>query len=377
MAIYGPVVDTAPELRSLGSSQRAGAGAIRVLVDPMGDFSIPPALYLHIPGRTDPDAPPNIYAPDDNAGRWIQATKVSATWIVGDTAPSGSTGNVNDLYLNRLTGEYYLKTGASAWTLQGDLSLPGSSWLTGSGVPAGGLGLTGDFYLRSNGDFYEKTGTTTWTLRGSLIGPPGPEGPPNSLAIGSVTTGAAGSPASASITGDAPSQTLNLTIPQGSAGPAGPTGAVTAASALVLQEQSSDPTTGADELDIYNLSNELWWRGESNGTPRQVAATNRRQQFTQAQRSNVVALADGATVAIDAAASNMFTLTIAASRTLANPSNLAIGDNFVIRVTASTNTLTLGSAYQLVTGAAARTGNFILQCYCWDGVNLDVFCVAR
>jgi hypothetical protein len=46
----------------------------------------------------------------------------------------------------------------------------------------------------------------------------GRDGAPNSLAIGTVTTGAAGSAASATITGTAPSQTLNLTIPKGDAG---------------------------------------------------------------------------------------------------------------------------------------------------------------
>jgi hypothetical protein len=62
----------------------------------------------------------------------------------------------------------------------------------------------------------------------------GPAGPANSLAIGTVTTGAAGSSASAVITGTAPSQTLSLTIPrgdqgiqgiQGIQGPIGATGA--------------------------------------------------------------------------------------------------------------------------------------------------------
>lgn len=46
----------------------------------------------------------------------------------------------------------------------------------------------------------------------------GPTGPANSLAIGTVTTGAAGSSASATITGTAPSQTLDLTIPKGDQG---------------------------------------------------------------------------------------------------------------------------------------------------------------
>src|SRR5574343_767248 len=46
-------------------------------------------------------------------------------------------------------------------------------------------------------------------------------GEPNSLSVGTVTTGAAGSSAAVTITGDAPSQTVNLTIPQGATGPAG------------------------------------------------------------------------------------------------------------------------------------------------------------
>ena len=46
----------------------------------------------------------------------------------------------------------------------------------------------------------------------------GPAGPPNELAIGTVTTGAPGSAAAASISGTAPSQVLNLTIPAGAAG---------------------------------------------------------------------------------------------------------------------------------------------------------------
>ena len=43
--------------------------------------------------------------------------------------------------------------------------------------------------------------------------------------IGTVTTGAPGSQASASITGTSPNFILNLTIPQGATGPTGPTGA--------------------------------------------------------------------------------------------------------------------------------------------------------
>jgi hypothetical protein len=50
------------------------------------------------------------------------------------------------------------------------------------------------------------------------VGPIGPAGPPNALAIGTVTTVPDGTPAGASITGTAPTQTLNLTIPAGPQG---------------------------------------------------------------------------------------------------------------------------------------------------------------
>ena len=76
-----------------------------------------------------------------------------------------------------------------------------------------------------------------------LIGPQGPvgatgstgaTGPANSLAIGAVSTGAAGSNASATITGTAPSQTLDLTIPRGDKGDTGDTGATGPANSLTI-----------------------------------------------------------------------------------------------------------------------------------------------
>ncbi len=55
------------------------------------------------------------------------------------------------------------------------------------------------------------------------VGPRGPVGPANSLSIGSVTTRTDGV-ATASITGTAPNQILNLDIPRGPQGPQGPQG---------------------------------------------------------------------------------------------------------------------------------------------------------
>lgn len=51
-------------------------------------------------------------------------------------------------------------------------------------------------------------------------GATGPTGATPTLTIGTVTTGAPGTDASATITGTAPDFILNLTIPQGPTGPA-------------------------------------------------------------------------------------------------------------------------------------------------------------
>ena len=54
---------------------------------------------------------------------------------------------------------------------------PGSVWRSGSGAPAGGLGIVGDWYLNTaNGDVYEKTGASAYTLRDNLTGPQGEPG---------------------------------------------------------------------------------------------------------------------------------------------------------------------------------------------------------
>ena len=52
----------------------------------------------------------------------------------------------------------------------------------------------------------------------------GPAGPANTLSVGTVTTGAAGSSAAVTITGSAPTQTVNFTIPRGDTGATGATG---------------------------------------------------------------------------------------------------------------------------------------------------------
>lgn len=62
----------------------------------------------------------------------------------------------------------------------------GSVIYNGSGAPAGGLGVVGDYYIdTATGDLYEKTGASTWTFLMSILGATGPAGPTGA-------TGAAG-----------------------------------------------------------------------------------------------------------------------------------------------------------------------------------------
>ncbi len=99
-----------------------------------------------------------------------------------------------------------------------------------------------------------------------LVGPTGPQGDPgpaNSLSIGTVTTGNAGSSASATITGTSPSQTLNLTIPrgdQGVQGPQGETGPIGPTGATGLNWQGTwSNTTDYVEDDAVYYNNSSWF----------------------------------------------------------------------------------------------------------------------
>lgn len=95
----------------------------------------------------------------------------------------------------------------------------------------------------------------------TVPGPTGPAGPANSLSIGTVTTGAPGSSASATITGTAPSQTLNLTIPRGdtgatgSGGGAGVWGAITGTLSDQTDLQAALDAKMAKSANLSDLAN--------------------------------------------------------------------------------------------------------------------------
>ena len=100
-----------------------------------------------------------------------------STWLNGSglaTAPANTTAttaaNVGDYYLNTNSGFAYVKTALpNTWTFTANLN--GAVWLNGTTVPASGTGAIEDMYINTvTSDYYVKTNSTTWTLLGNLKG---------------------------------------------------------------------------------------------------------------------------------------------------------------------------------------------------------------
>lgn len=227
-----------------------------------------------------------VYAGSTGSGKAYGIARISPNWnsvseiavslaellaaqssiLAGSGVPSDSLGNDGDVYFRQDVAQYYVK-GSGTWTLVTSLVGPAgpagpsyqgtstSSVAIGTGSKTfstqAGLGFSANQWVRvanSSSNYMEATvssysGTTlvinvptgraigSGTFTSWNINIAGDVGPANSLVIGSVTTGAAGSSASASITGTAPAQTLNLTIPRGNTGVQGDTGPQGAAGA--------------------------------------------------------------------------------------------------------------------------------------------------
>ena len=122
----------------------------------------------------------------------------------GEAGPAGPAGPANSLSIGTVT------TGVTA-----------SATITGT-APNQTLSL-----VLPKGD----KGDTGGVGSTGSAGPTGPAGPANSLSIGTVVTGGT---ASATITGTAPNQTLNLVLPKGDKGDTGPSGGVSLGLVLAL-----------------------------------------------------------------------------------------------------------------------------------------------
>jgi hypothetical protein len=182
---------------------------------------------------------------------------------VGETGSPGADGREVELQTTE-THVQWRYEGESEWT-----DLVALSAITGPQGEQGETGLTGAAGADGREVELRKTEThvqwryedeAEWTdliALTEITGPPGetgnqgPAGPANTLAIGTVTTGAAGSSADATLTGDSPAQTLNLVIPRGDKGDQGDQGPPGTATT-----DASDLTTGtlADARLSSNVS---------------------------------------------------------------------------------------------------------------------------
>lgn len=99
------------------------------------------------------------------------------------------------------------------------------------------------------------TGVEPPTKPWELFVAAGGNGPPNSLEIGRVETLPAGQSATAEITGDAPNQTLNLSIPAGGSGSPGPANILQVGTVETLApgEQATAEITGDTPNQVLNL----------------------------------------------------------------------------------------------------------------------------
>jgi hypothetical protein len=107
-----------------------------------------------------------------------------------------------------------------------------------------------------------------------------------------------------------------------------------------------------------------------------TAKTDVAQSFTAAQRGTVSALTDGATITPDFAVANNFSVTLGGNRTLANPTNLTVGQSGVIKVTqdaTGSRTLAYGSNWDFAGGTAptlTTTANAVdILAYYVDGAS--------
>lgn len=120
--------------------------------------------------------------------------------IIGPTGPTGPAGPATITIGTTTTGE----AGTDATVINSGTA---ENVILDFTIPAGATGPTGP------------TGADGAIGATGPTGPAGADGETPTITIGTVTTGAPGTDAEATITGTAPNFVLNLTIPQGPTGP--------------------------------------------------------------------------------------------------------------------------------------------------------------
>lgn len=183
--------------------------------------------------------------------------KESGVWVLV-TELTGPQGPGGPSYQATSTSSVAIGTGNKTFTVESGRGYGVGQWLRashdGSNYMEGTVTSYSSTTLVINVPSGRNIGSGTYTSWNINIA--GDVGPANSLVVGSVTTGTAGSNASVQITGTAPSQTINFTIPrgntgatgaqgpQGDTGPTGSTGATGATGASYAGTSTTSNTIG-------------------------------------------------------------------------------------------------------------------------------------
>ena len=256
-----------------------------------------------------------------------------------------ATGVLNKIYQAQDTNFLYTWTGSAYTRIQ-------STILTGSGSPASTLGTIGDLYYDSAAyNLYQK-GSTSWNLVGNLRGATGETGSANSLSVGTVSSLSVGTSATASITGTAPTQTLNLGIPIGATGATGATGPANSLSVGTVSTNAGTAATatitGTAPSQTLNLG--LPATTLSIGTVSTGAAgSSASASITGTAPTQTLALTiprgspgTGATAVVSSANFTAATGTryvTTATLTVSDPASASTGDNYQVIIGAGTCTI--------------------------------------
>lgn len=195
-----------------------------------------------------------------------------ATWIVGDTPPTGDLGSSGDLYFNYASLEIFHKidgTWVYLTTIIGQQGPAGSQGPAGTDGKNGtdgkdgrngsiwynelltsmtdNLGFDGDYYIFTNGTVYYKM-SGAWVYFTSLIGPQGQTGPAGIKGTDGI---------------DGKDGINGTTGPQGPAGPAGPQGETGATGATGATGETGSAgvqgTAGVDGSTGAKGADAPWW----------------------------------------------------------------------------------------------------------------------
>jgi hypothetical protein len=232
-----------------------------------------------------------------NRGPKGETGDVGPTGATGDTGATGAAGaDGREVELQTTsTHVQWRYVGESEWndlvalaTITGPQGVQGEVGETGATGAAGIDGREVELQKTSTHVQWRYVGESGWNDLIPLADITGPQGetgetgatgPANTLTIGTVTTGAAGSSADATITGDAPNQTLSLTIPTGdtgATGPQGPAGPQTTDAADLTTGTLADARLSAN-VPLKDASNTFTQNqtldGTNNVAPNQTAAS--------------------------------------------------------------------------------------------------------